>query len=391
MPGFFDTFNPSEVLKEAIPIALSKQKLDMEMAKTTRDFLWEQHKLDVQTKTARDNNAANVIARTVGKIGERDPDFAAELATKAFGIPVGREAFSQTYGEELKEKKLGLEVEDLESKEHDRSNVYKELVDIHGKEAYDAMTPQKRQQSYLALHPKAVNINGGGKSLIEQVGGQENLDFHLARYVKYGVVPPMGMGGNNRWEFLGKAAKWAKENGFTEKSAQISSMSTKAAQGALNNLEKVESVSGVAGETAIKHGETAFEIMDKKDRIGSPVLDRWIRAGKKSILGDPDVAAFDISLHMFNRELARYLTSMTSGGVMAQKEADEINELIGPNQSPRQMMKNLPAAKRLIKEKEGEFRNRLNSILNGVGGPGGADSAPGSGRIKVDPSKVKFR
>jgi len=125
------------------------------------------------------------------------------------------------------------------------------------------------------------------------------LDYYYERYVRYKELPPIGMGGNQRWAFFGGAAQWAKDNGFDAISAQLSQMSTQAARTALTNVKKVKAISGVAGETAISHGQTALDIMDKKDRTGSPVLDRWIRGGRKAVVGDPDVTAFDTSVHFF--------------------------------------------------------------------------------------------
>ena len=217
--------------------------------------------------------------------------------------------------------------------------------------------------------------------LTTAIGGQENLDYYAERYVRYKELPPIGMGANNRWAFFGYAAKWARENGMDAKSAEISQMQTGAAKTALGNISKVEAVSKVAGETAISHGEAALKIMDKKDRTGSPVVDRWVRGGMKAIVGDPDVTAFDTNVHFFNREVARYLTSMTAGGIMNQKESDEIQALISPNQNPKQFAKNYKTAVGLIKQKEEQFTRVKQDITSGL--PGGTPGEAGGKTQKI--------
>ena len=221
-------------------------------------------------------------------------------------------------------------------------------------------------------------LSAGASDLVKAAGGQDKLDIMYEQYARYGKVPAMGLGQGLRWAFLGGASQWAKDHGMDARSMEISSMQTKGAKTAYDNLAKVKSVSGVAGETAIKHGETALEIMDKKDRTGSPVIDRWFRAGRKAVVGDADVTAFDTNVHILNRELSRYLTSMTAGGQMNQKESDEINGLIASSHNPAQFKKNYDTVVKLIKEKEQTFNEQLNEIKMSI--PGQEDNFIAGGK-----------
>lgn len=222
-------------------------------------------------------------------------------------------------------------------------------------------------------------LSAGASDLVKAAGGQDRLDYMFERYARYKEVPAMGMGMNLRWAFLGGAAQWAKDHGLEPRAAEISQMQTKGAQTAFSNLSKVKSVASTAGETAIKHGENALKIMDKKDRLGSPVVDRWIRAGKKAIGGDEDVTAFDTNVHFFDREVARYLTSMTAGGVMSQEEANEVKKLISSSETPTQFKRNYETAVDLIRQKEKTFNEQLKEIESSIPGRQEPNILEGSG------------
>lgn len=70
-----------------------------------------------------------------------------------------------------------------------------------------------------------------------------------------------------------------------------------------------------------------IELGLKQSPTGSPVIDRWIRAGRRSIEGDPDVSAFDFQLRAVRADIGAILAQVGQTGripVNSQREAAEL-------------------------------------------------------------------
>src|SRR5258708_16685151 len=101
----------------------------------------------------------------------------------------------------------------------------------------------------------------------------------------------------------------------------------------------------------------AFENADKKkaglvlqesekvDRLGSPIIDRWILAGKKEVAGDPAVARLDLAVRTFVNEYARVTTSVTGGGITSDTARKEIDALLRSAQTKEQVKQVIDLAK----------------------------------------------
>jgi hypothetical protein len=134
----------------------------------------------------------------------------------------------------------------------------------------------------------------------------------------------------------------------------------------------------VAQGAAIGHGKTVLELADKKNETGSPVIDRWIRAGKKTIAGDADVSNLDIAFHMFSTETARYLSSMTAGGQLAEGEAVRLRSLLDGASSPEQIKGGIKTITRLMNEKDKSFNDTKKKIQTELKDRGVTVTAPNS-------------
>jgi hypothetical protein len=64
-------------------------------------------------------------------------------------------------------------------------------------------------------------------------------------------------------------------------------------------------------KTAIRNGQMLKELGDKVDTTGVPVVERWIRSGRKAVQGDEDVAKFHAQMNLYRAEAARILTQPT--------------------------------------------------------------------------------
>jgi hypothetical protein len=84
----------------------------------------------------------------------------------------------------------------------------------------------------------------------------------------------------------------------------------------------------------------------------SPILNRWIQAGRKQIAGDPDVTALDIAIRGLGREHQRVLTGPLSNAQLQQGAQDTADSLVNAAMTPEQI-------RAAIKTMKAEARNGL--------------------------------
>jgi len=149
---------------------------------------------------------------------------------------------------------------------------------------------------------------------------------------------------------------------------------------ALSNLSNIYAIAQTAMGAAENHGRQILELSSKVDRTGSPALNRYFLAGKKQIAGDTDVNNLDIALHAFDREFARYLTSMTQGGVLAQSEAQAVEKLLTSAKNPQQIIGGIQTIQKLMEGKKASFNDQFARIKGSLGGTQGNQP---SGAVKV--------
>ena len=137
---------------------------------------------------------------------------------------------------------------------------------------------------------------------------------------------------------------------------------------ALSNLSNIYATAQTAMGAAENHGKQILELSSKVDRTGSPALNRYFLVGKKQIAGDVDVNNLDIALHAFDREFARYLTSMTQGGVLAQSEAKAVENLLTSAKNPQQIIGGIQTIQKLMEGKKASFNDQFSRIKGSLGG-----------------------
>jgi hypothetical protein len=89
--------------------------------------------------------------------------------------------------------------------------------------------------------------------------------------------------------------------------------------------------------TAELNLQNALRLSDKVDRTGSPVVNRWLLAGRKSILGDKDVSNFDAAVRTGINEYAKVVSSATGGGVTSDTARKEIEAQLNSAMNPEQI------------------------------------------------------
>lgn len=92
-------------------------------------------------------------------------------------------------------------------------------------------------------------------------------------------------------------------------------------------------------KNALANGKQLVDLAEKVDATGMPVLERWIRAGRRSVQGDPDVSAFNTQMVLFRAEAARILTNPNLTGALTVHAQQEAESFVNGNDSAEQIAK----------------------------------------------------
>ena len=97
----------------------------------------------------------------------------------------------------------------------------------------------------------------------------------------------------------------------------------------LTSIKKVRGNLEAYENTALASLGKVNEFSKEVDRTGTPVLNRWILGGMKSIKGDTKVADFDAAMNTFAGEYAKVMSGSTGSGVASTDSArEEIRRVI---------------------------------------------------------------
>lgn len=135
-------------------------------------------------------------------------------------------------------------------------------------------------------------------------------------------------------------------------------------------------------KNAIRNGETLVKLADKVDSTGIPVVERWLRAGKKAIAGDTDVAAFNAQIQVYRTEAARILTNPNLTGVLSDNARHEVEGFLSGNDSA-------PQIRNVVKLLTSDFENRRTTLEQQIQDTRkrlGSRMAPGADATSVKPT-----
>jgi hypothetical protein len=181
------------------------------------------------------------------------------------------------------------------------------------------------------------SIYGGGLGSLPQ----STVDY----YAKQSLM------GDNSWQVglargrVGQQLIAAVKDRIPQMAAELGmtpgdAVATKARREALSaSLKDRQKYLGAAGQFVgnfKKQADLVEKYMAKGAADGTPVINKWIQAGRVSIAGDPDVTAFDTAIRGLAREHQRIVTGITSNAqlhVAAQETADQLlNRSMTPDQ-----------------------------------------------------------
>ena len=108
-------------------------------------------------------------------------------------------------------------------------------------------------------------------------------------------------------------------------------------------------------QTAVRNGKILKDLANKVDATGVPAAERWIRAGRRAVAGDPDVSAFHAQLQVYRTEAARILTNPNLGGHLTDSARHEMEEFLKGDASG-------PQITRVVDLLETDFANRKKTL-----------------------------
>lgn len=217
------------------------------------------------------------------------------------------------------------------------------------------------------------------------------IDNAAARYAIDGTLPTnLGrgtQGAANTAKILNRAAEMAKENGQTAEGARIDQIAGKANGMALGQLAKQKNLILSFENTAFRNAQLVLDKSEKVDRVGSPVIDRWIQAGKVNIAGDTAVAELNLAVRTLVNEYAKITSSATGGGVTSDTARKEIDTLLRSAQTKEQVRSVVSLMKQEMENRRLGYEDQERA-LKGSFSRGRASAAPAEAPAPAPAPKV---
>ncbi len=209
-----------------------------------------------------------------------------------------------------------------------------------------------RKQGEVERHDKSMegaswaHVGIARDKAKQEVTGQdtgfspEAIANAAARYNIDGTLPPMGMGktgSSGRAAILNEAARQANISGVSSDDQRIAQIGNKANSAALAKIQQQQTMVSAFEKNFVRNADIALEYSGKVDRTGVPLANKWINAGKRSIAGDPELAAFDASVKAVSNEYAKIVSGSMGNTATAEGEIKKIEGLLNAAQTPAQV------------------------------------------------------
>lgn len=256
------------------------------------------------------------------------------------------------------------------------------------KQAREALNQQQSQatsqasQSETVRHDKVMEGQGQQKvdlasEKLKQGIANGKLDDDTVQdaatqYNLTGKLPALGRGDNAmavRAQILNTAAKQLKDAGQSEQGAIVNQAALKASQQAYSAVKKSQEMVGTYEKTAVANMQLVRDMSSKVQRGQSPIMNKWILAGRKAIEGDPDVAKFDAALTTFSEEYAKVMTGSTGSASATDSARSTAHEMINRAQNPEQLNGVLDTMTKEMNNRMASYDQQLYDLQQSMGVP----------------------
>ncbi len=211
---------------------------------------------------------------------------------------------------------------------------------------------------------KRQEIQGG-----DQPMSDDAIKNAAARYNIDGTLPPMGMGkvaGTYRSAILNEAARQAQ--GVDPTDQRVAQIGNKANTAALSKLKSQETMVGAFEKTFNKNVDLVTEYSAKVDRTGVPIVNKWIQAGKRAVVGDPELSAFDFAIKSAVNEYTKIISGSMGNTVMAEGEIKKIEAMLGAAQNVAQIKEITGFMKRETGNRMAGFKEQRDELTGSMRG-----------------------
>jgi hypothetical protein len=217
----------------------------------------------------------------------------------------------------------------------------------------------------------------------------DSIDYVAHQYMLTGQLPALGYGkagGAMRAQIINRAAQIEAETGATGADAVMRHIQTKASGAALALATKQQSGVETNAAEASRMGDLALSLAPKGGGpTGSPVVNRWIQAGRKGIAGDADVTAFDNALSSFSEKYARVMTASTGSQAATDSARKDAADRLSKYATQGQLQKGLATMKQEMEIQRQEQARNVDSLRQGIHGGQPRSTAPTGGTSYTPP------
>ena len=209
----------------------------------------------------------------------------------------------------------------------------------------------------------------------------QQLNYQADLYNKTGQLPSYGFGHDAtviRSAITKRAADRAASSGQSPGELVAGRADVKALGQTLGVLEKQKAAIDSFENTAIANGKVLNKLVDKVDKTGTPVIERWLRAGQREIAGDADVNNFNAQMHLYRNEVAKIMTNPNLTGVLTDTARREGEDFLGGNISADMLHKLIPLLDADMGRRKGAINAEIASVKSQMGGTstGAVTTAP---------------
>lgn len=131
-------------------------------------------------------------------------------------------------------------------------------------------------------------------------------------------------------------------------------------------------------QTALRNGKQLVDLAEKIDITGIPVAERWIRAGRKEIGGDPDVAMFHAQMTVFRTEAARILVNPNLTGQLTDSARHEVESFLSGSDSAKQIGATVKLLERDFENRKHTLEEQMDKVRDRMTKGYGAGTQPGA-------------
>lgn len=263
-------------------------------------------------------------------------------------------------GEEFKAKLPGGPLEDVS-----RAEMQDWLKKNPGKGASDFLAWKAKQTPLAQI--AVANAAGGGMD-------QGAVDQAAEYYHLTGKLPPGGRGvaglAQNR-KIMNRAAELY-PGSMAEGTAEYSA-NKKSLEGLQKQFDQVTAFENTAGKNLDTFLGTAKKVVD----FGSPLVDMPLRKAA-SLAGSADQAAFNAARTTALTEIAKVLNSSNASGVLSDSARHEVEELIGPNASLKQIYSAAQILKTDMANRHQAYQDQIDDIKGRTSGKSKSQQQGGS-------------